>query len=118
MRRFAKTFAQPTRPDDVPPKSNKFTIDLMGLPLHEDHLELIRSEAVKAAMVAAAGLLKNSAGALDDFGTFSTFSTFSTFGSGVADRPEVDLPSSLGAGEAQVIAGALGGRVRGARGKQ
>ena len=114
MRRFAKTFSQPARPDDVPPKSNKFTIDLMGLPLKDDHLDLVRSEAVKAAMIAAAGLLKHSA-ALDAFGTFSTFSTFSTFGSGVAERPEVDLPASLSAGEAQVIASALGGRVTGAR---
>lgn len=116
MRRFAKTFAQPLRPSDVAPKSNQFTIDLMGLDLNDDHLEQIRSEAVKAAMVAAAGLVKRGGNAFDSFGTFSTFSTFSTFGSGVADLPQVDLPASLDAGAAQAIATTLGGRIK--RGKE
>jgi hypothetical protein len=94
MQRFAKTFAQPRRPDKVGPTSNKFTFDLAGVPLTDDHLEAVRSEAVKAAMVAASDLLKVG-NAFDDFGTFSTFSTFSTFGMSVGDQVlPVERPSA------------------------
>ncbi len=67
------------------PKSNQFTLDLAGLHLTEDQLQLIRQEAVKAAMLTASQLVPRVIA--DDFGTFSTFSTFSTFGSGAA-RPQ------------------------------
>lgn len=79
MDRQVKTFAQPVRPTAVGPTSNKFTLDLGGLTLSEEHLGQVRSEAVKAAMLAAAELLRDRS-AFDGFGTFSTFSTFSTFG--------------------------------------
>lgn len=113
MNRYAKTFSQPERPDDIPPISNKFTIDLMGLSVSEEQLGRIRSEAVKAALVAAADLLKGKEGVFDDFGTFSTFSTFSTFGSGAAELPRVELPSSVDQDAARVIGRALGGRKKG-----
>ena len=63
------------------PTSNKITFDLGGLQLTEKHLADVRSEAVRAALFAAANLLRGG-GLMDGFGTFSTFSTFSTFGSG------------------------------------
>lgn len=88
MPRALKAFSQvePRSLQITAPKSNQFTLDLAGLHLSEEHLAEVRSEAVKAAMLAAAGLVARAGGRpnLDDFGTFSTFSTFSTFGSGGA----------------------------------
>ena len=96
MRRYAKTYSQPQRPGEVAPYSNKFAIDLMGIDIDDDQLARIRSEAVRAAMTAAAKLLKRD-NIFDAFGTFSTFSTFSTFGSGGGfdDRPsgEISAPA-------------------------
>ncbi|MBV6323427.1 hypothetical protein [Duganella violaceipulchra] len=88
MPRALKAFSQvePRAIQLAVPKSNQFKLDLAGLHLTEEQLTAVRSEAVKAAMLAAAGLLRgNGKGSvLEDFGTFSTFSTFSTFGSGAA----------------------------------
>ena len=85
MPRSLKTYSQvePQRVELARPKGNMFTLDLAGLDLAPDQLEQVRQEAVRAAMVAASGLLANrGGGAMDGFATFSTFSTFSTFGSG------------------------------------
>jgi hypothetical protein len=87
MPRALKAYSQeePRSLQIAAPKSNKFTLDLAGIDLTEDQLDQVRSEAVKAAMLSAAGLLAGGGRLnLDDFGTFSTFSTFSTFGSGPA----------------------------------
>lgn len=83
MRRYAKSFSQTQGSTDLAPHSNKFTIDLMGLEIDDEQLARIRSEAVRAAMTAAAKLLRKD-NIFDAFGTFSTFSTFSTFGSGAS----------------------------------
>jgi hypothetical protein len=90
MPRALKTFSQvePQNLEVAKPKANMFTLDLAGLDLTPDQLEQVRQEAVKGAMVAAAGLLGDRVAAMDGFATFSTFSTFSTFGSGAA-RPEL-----------------------------
>jgi hypothetical protein len=110
MNRYAKTYSQPAKPDLVGPHSNKFTVDLMGVPLTDQDLEHVRSAAVKAAMLAAAGLLKQDASAFDAFGTFSTFSTF---GSGAAGtKPELDIPHDLSPGATRAIEETLGGRAR------
>lgn len=88
MPRALKAFSQvePRSLQMSAPKSNHFTLDLAGLNLSDDQIAQVRSEAVKAAMLAAVGLIGKAGGKanLDDFGTFSTFSTFSTFGSGSA----------------------------------
>ena len=88
MPRALKAFSQvePRSLQISAPKSNLLTLDLGGLSLTDDQLGQIRQEAVKAAMLTAAGLVRAAGGrpSLDDFGTFSTFSTFSTFGSGSA----------------------------------
>lgn len=88
MPRALKAFSQvePRALQLSAPKSNQFKLDLAGLDLSDEQLSHVRSEAVKAAMLAAAGLVKVGGGkaSLEDFGTFSTFSTFSTFGSGSA----------------------------------
>lgn len=110
MQRYAKTFAQPMHPDDIAPKSNKFTLDLMGLNLSEGQLARVRAEAVKAAMTATAGLLGGGRGrnVLQDFGTFSTFSTFSSFGSGVSSPNQQDDPGQQGDPVQQTIQQTLG----------
>ena len=100
MRRFAKTFAQPMIPDEVGPKSNKFTIDLAGLDLREEDLQNVRSAAVKSAMQMAGKLLRGQTKAFDYFGTFSTFSTFSTFGSGASSPFELGDDLDAGAKKA------------------
>jgi len=88
MPRALKAFSQvePRSLSISAPKSNRVTFDLAGLHLNDEQIAQVRSEAVKAAMLAAAGLVARATGRpnLDDFGTFSTFSTFSTFGSGAA----------------------------------
>ena len=80
MPRALKAFSQvePRALNLSAPKSNQFKLDLAGLQLNDAQLAQVRSEAVKAAMLAAAALLRGNS--LEDFGTFSTFSTFSTFG--------------------------------------
>ena len=88
MNRQLKTYSSYTGKDV--PSSSKITFDLGGLQLNDKHLNEVRAEAVRAAMIAAASLLKSNA-SLDGFATFSTFSTFSTFGSGSFR----ELPSEL-----------------------
>lgn len=114
MRRYAKTFSQLQGASDVAPYSNKFAIDLMGLEIDDEQLARIRSEAVRAAMTAAAKLLKKD-DLFDAFGTFSTFSTFSTFGSGSAfdERPGGDI----GGPAQRTIDEVVGGGPRGRRSK-
>src|SRR5262245_52803850 len=87
MARSVRTFAvaEPKKAGSGQPKSNAFTFDLSGLDMTDEHLVQVRQEALRAAMKAAASLVKP--GVMDDFGTFSTFSTFGTFGSGFVEVP-------------------------------
>ncbi len=87
MPRAMKAFSQvePRSLQISAPKSNQIRLDLGGLSLTDEQIAQVRQEAVKAAMLTAAGLLGRAGRpSFDDFGTFSTFSTFSTFGSGSA----------------------------------
>jgi len=111
MVRYAKTYAQPTKPEVIPPRSNKFTIDLAGLELTDEQLSKIRSEAVRSAMLSAANILADRARLWDDFGTFSTFSTFGLFASGAFEALPAaarELPAELAPEARRAIEQTLG----------
>lgn len=109
MRRYAKTFTQTQGDGPIAPYSNKFTVDLMGVEIDDDQLQRIRAEAVRAALTAAAKLLRRD-DLFDAFGTFSTFSTFSTFGSGAA--LEGGPAADIGAQAQRAIDDVVGGKRR------